>query len=82
MVTNENPTSSRLIICDAAAKEWKNIKKMKEPEIDDIIKRYLATPLKMQEYFWTTASSRPKPFEISIVNSSQDKTLRISQTFD
>ncbi|CAG8715305.1 23345_t:CDS:2 [Cetraspora pellucida] len=36
----------------------------------------------MQEYFQTTASSRPKPFEISIVNSSQDKTLRISQTFD
>ncbi|CAG8805683.1 3370_t:CDS:2, partial [Gigaspora margarita] len=61
MIINENSIPSRLIICDAAAKEWKNIKKMKEPKIDDIIKKYLAMPLKMQKYFWSTASSQQKP---------------------
>ncbi|CAG8844019.1 18003_t:CDS:1, partial [Gigaspora margarita] len=82
MVINENPTPSRLIICDAAAKEWKNIKKMNEPEINDIIKKYLATPLKMQGYFRSTASPQQKPPEISKVNLSQITPPQIPQTFD
>ncbi|CAG8780615.1 37122_t:CDS:2 [Gigaspora margarita] len=79
MVINENPTPSRLIICDAAAKEWKNVKKMKEPEIDNIIKKYLAMPLKMQAHFRSTASSQQKPPKISKV---QKTPLQIPQTFD
>ncbi|CAG8652965.1 13047_t:CDS:2, partial [Gigaspora rosea] len=43
---------------------WKNVKKMKEPKIDDIIKKYLATSLKMQGYFQSTALSQQKPSEI------------------
>ncbi|CAG8525424.1 584_t:CDS:1 [Racocetra persica] len=82
MVINENSTPSQIIICDAAAKEWKNIKKMKESELDDIIKKYLATPLKIQGYFWSTASSRQKSPEISKVNLSQNTPSQIPLTFD
>ncbi|CAG8761909.1 1519_t:CDS:2 [Gigaspora margarita] len=82
MVINENPTPSRLIICDAAAKEWKDIKKIKESKIDDIIKKYLATLLKFPRYFQPTASSQPKLSEISKMDLSQNTTLQILQTFD
>ncbi|CAG8726407.1 8650_t:CDS:2, partial [Gigaspora rosea] len=47
----------RLIICDAAAKEWQEIKKLEDTEIDDIIKQHYTTPLKLQGYFQSAASS-------------------------
>ncbi|CAG8848720.1 45859_t:CDS:2, partial [Gigaspora margarita] len=52
---------------------------MKEPEIDNIIKKYLATPLKMQAHFRSTASSQQKLPEISKV---QKTPPQIPQTFD
>ncbi|CAG8771934.1 20816_t:CDS:1 [Gigaspora margarita] len=57
MVKTENPAPSQLIICDAAAKEWQEIKKLEDTEIDNIIRQHFTTPLKLQGYFQTAASS-------------------------
>ncbi|CAG8702216.1 20521_t:CDS:1 [Gigaspora rosea] len=58
MVENENLTPNQVDICDAAAKEWKNIKKFKETRIDDIIKGYLDTPIKLRGFIGTTISTK------------------------
>ncbi len=41
MVKIENNTPNRIIICQDAAKEWKNIKNKSTSEINDIIKNYI-----------------------------------------
>ncbi|CAG8755399.1 15191_t:CDS:2, partial [Dentiscutata erythropus] len=55
---------------------------MKEPENNDIIKKYLAMPFKVQGYFWSTASSQQKLPKISKINLFQNTPLQILQTFD
>src|SRR6266508_369356 len=45
MVKTENSIPNRIIICQDAAKEWKNIKNKSISEIDDIIKNYMTTPI-------------------------------------
>src|SRR6266542_970050 len=45
MVKTGNSTSNRIIICQDAAKEWKNIKNKSTSEIDDIIKNYMTTSI-------------------------------------
>uniref|UniRef100_U9UP03 Uncharacterized protein n=1 Tax=Rhizophagus irregularis (strain DAOM 181602 / DAOM 197198 / MUCL 43194) TaxID=747089 RepID=U9UP03_RHIID len=44
MVKNGNGTPNRADICSEAAKEWNKIKIKSRPEIDDMIRNYLATP--------------------------------------
>jgi len=41
MLRMENSTPDRAIICNEAAKEWKNIKNKSAAEIDNIIKEYI-----------------------------------------
>ncbi|CAG8769415.1 25829_t:CDS:2 [Dentiscutata erythropus] len=64
MIINKNHTPSRLTICDDAAKEWKNIKKIKKPEINNIIKKYLATSLK------NTPPQIPQTLDIEEIRSN------------
>ena len=45
MVKIGNSTSNHIIICQDAAKEWKNIKNKSISEIDDIIKNYMTIPI-------------------------------------
>ncbi|CAG8599160.1 16285_t:CDS:2, partial [Gigaspora rosea] len=66
---NDNPTPNRVDICDAAAKEWKNIKKFKKTRIDDIIKGYLDTPIKLRGFIGTTISSKKTKVPDTISNS-------------
>ncbi|CAG8805692.1 146_t:CDS:2, partial [Gigaspora margarita] len=76
MVKNENPAPSWLIICDVAAKEWQEIKKLKNTEINNIIKQYYTTPLKLQSYFQSVAlSSRIQVSDSVIDNLSHIITL-------
>ena len=42
-IGNSNP--NRAIICQEAAKEWRNIKSKSADEIDNIIKEYMSTPI-------------------------------------
>ncbi|PKY33335.1 hypothetical protein RhiirB3_452149, partial [Rhizophagus irregularis] len=44
MVKNGNGTPNRADICSEVAKEWNKIKIKSRPEIDDMIRNYLATP--------------------------------------
>ncbi|PKK58284.1 hypothetical protein RhiirC2_796571 [Rhizophagus irregularis] len=44
MVKTGNGDSNHAELCESATKEWNNIKKKDKPEIDDIIRSYLATP--------------------------------------
>ncbi|CAG8842200.1 34189_t:CDS:2, partial [Gigaspora margarita] len=62
-------------ICDAAAKEWKNIKKFKETRINDIIKEYLDTSIKLRGFIGTTISS--KKTKVSDTISSFYHTVEI-----
>ena len=45
MLRTGNSTSDRAIICNEAAKEWKNIKNKSAVEIDNIIKEYMSTSI-------------------------------------
>ncbi|CAG8833083.1 36957_t:CDS:2, partial [Gigaspora margarita] len=58
IVKNKNPVPSQLIICNAVAKEWQEIKKLEDTEIDNIIKQHLTIPLKLQDYFQFVVSSK------------------------
>jgi hypothetical protein len=52
MLKMGNSTPNRAIICQEAAKEWRNIKSKNTNEIDNIIKEYMATPINL--YFIPT----------------------------
>ena len=45
MLKTGNSTPNRAIICHEAAKEWRNIKSKSTIEIDNIIKKYMSTPI-------------------------------------
>ncbi|CAG8735042.1 11459_t:CDS:2 [Dentiscutata erythropus] len=69
MVENENLIPSRLSICDTAAKEWKNIKMFEKTKIDDIIKGYLATSIKLKGFIGSHAVTAI-PVEQEILNNA------------
>ncbi|CAG8735106.1 1402_t:CDS:1, partial [Gigaspora rosea] len=56
-------------ICDAAAKEWKNIKKFEETKICDIIKGYLDTPIKLRGFIRNTILSKKTKVSDTISSS-------------
>ncbi|CAG8739251.1 12527_t:CDS:1, partial [Gigaspora rosea] len=69
MVKNENPAPSRLIICNATAKKWQEIKKLEDTEIDNIIRQHFTTPLKLQDHFQSAASSSRTQVSNSITDN-------------
>ncbi|CAG8742088.1 23131_t:CDS:1, partial [Gigaspora rosea] len=67
---------SRLVICDAATKEWQEIKKLEDTEIDNIIRQHFTTPLKLQSYFQSAVlSSRTQVSDSVTDNLSHIITL-------
>ncbi|CAG8769277.1 11436_t:CDS:2, partial [Gigaspora rosea] len=71
MVENENLNP---IICDTAAREWKNIKMFEETKINDIIKGYLATPIKLRGFIGSTVLSQKTTVPEITVSSSRAVT--------
>jgi len=63
MVKIGNSTSNHIIICQDAAKEWKNIKNKSTSEIDDIIKNYMTTSI--------------SPYNIPIVKTTRPISILI-----
>ncbi|GBC33693.2 hypothetical protein GLOIN_2v1783204 [Rhizophagus irregularis DAOM 181602=DAOM 197198] len=90
MVKTGNSDPNRSKLCELVTKEWNKIKRKDKPEIDDIIKDYLATPYNLcniQTMRSIPSGSREKSLpnlstictvdpvpEISINVSSQQKT--------
>ncbi|CAG8780837.1 45584_t:CDS:2 [Gigaspora margarita] len=68
MVKTKNPVPSQLIICNTITKEWREIKKLEDTGIDNIIKQHLTTPLKLQEYGSANKRRRKEAIKVRIVN--------------
>ncbi|CAB4437176.1 unnamed protein product [Rhizophagus irregularis] len=67
MVKTGNGDPNRAELCESATKEWNNIKRKDKPEIDDIIRGYLAKPYNLCD-IQTVRSKSSRSREESLQN--------------